>query len=146
MGLLLSVCGLIFLVPIYATSPGQFVGWNKFTLANIPNGPSATELWSPVIFCYLFSGCFCQLLYYEYKHFIKKRVEYLVAGDMDTPIQAYYTAMIEKLPKEIRSAPALLEYCEKLFNGQFSSLKVIYRFYTYERFQVTCFQLKLLSI
>ena len=117
MGFLVSLGGLIFLVPIYSTSPGTFVGWNKYTLANIPNGPSASELWSPVIFCYLFSGYFCQLLYYEYKHFIEKRVEYLVAGDRDTPIQTYYTSMVEKLPADIKSAPALLQYCEKLFPG-----------------------------
>lgn len=118
MGILSTLGGLIFLVPIYSTSPGTFVGWNKFTLANIPNGPSASELWSPVIFCYVFSGFFCQLLYNEYVHFIQKRVEYLVAGDMDTPIQTYYTSMVEKLPKDIKSAPALLEYCEKLFPGR----------------------------
>ena len=118
MGFLSTLGGLIFLVPIYSTSPGTFIGWNKYTLANIPNGPSASELWSPVIFCYAFSGFFCQLLYNEYKHFIKKRVEYLVAGDMDTPIQTYYTSMVEKLPKDIKSAPALLEYCEKLFPGR----------------------------
>lgn len=116
-GFFFTFCGLIFLVPIYASSDGEFIGWNRYTIANIPNNPEATELWAPVIFCYMFAAYYCQLMYSEYKNFIRKRVEYLVAGDSDTPPQTYYTTIVEYLPPELRSAPALTEYCEKLFPG-----------------------------
>jgi len=121
-GFFFTFCGVVILIPIYASSDGRFFGWNRLTLANIPNNPEATELWAPVIFCYLFSAYFCQLMFYEYKNFIVKRVEYLVSGDRDTPSQTYYTAMVEKLPKDIKSAPAFSEYCEKLFPGAFSHI------------------------
>ena len=93
-GFFFSFWGLVFLTPIYSYSDGGSVGWNKFTLANIPsNNMNAYELWTPVIFFYMFSVFFCQLMYYEYKNFIRKRLQYLIQGDSDTPTQTYYTVV-----------------------------------------------------
>lgn len=56
-------------------------------------------------------------MYKEYKAFVQKRVEYLVRGDADTPVQTYYTIIVERLPSALRAAPLLHQFFEKLFPG-----------------------------
>jgi hypothetical protein len=109
--------GLIVLAPVYRSALGKHVSWNKFTLANIPNNPSANQLWVPAVFAYIFSIYFCHLMHTEYKNFVLKRIQYLKQGDPDTPSQTYYTLMVEKVPTTLRSAPALEAFFENLFPG-----------------------------
>lgn len=116
-GYFFSFWGLFVLVPVYYSAPGKLTGWDSFTLANIPNNPSANELWAPAVFCYLFSGFFCQLMFQEYKNFISKRVAYLEKGDLDTPPQTNYTVMVEKVSRGLQSSPMLSEFFEELFPG-----------------------------
>jgi hypothetical protein len=118
MACFLSFFGLTVLVPIYYHADGGNTGWSQYTLANIPDNPQAKALWSPVVFCYIFSGFICQLLYTEYKNFIQKRLMYLMKGDSDTPTQTYYTVMIEKIPTGLRSVPLLTNFFERLFPGK----------------------------
>lgn len=108
--------GLVVLIPIYKTS-GDYNKWTSFTLANIPNDPGEKALWVPVVFCYLFSSYFCYLMYNEYKNFVDKRFQYLLNGDPDTPPQTYYTVLVERVPSDLRSEPALRSFFEKLFPG-----------------------------
>ena len=124
MSVFFTIWGLMALVPVYGHAPGRHVGWNKYTLANIPNNPKADQLWVPAIFAYVFSIYFCHLMYTEYKNFVKKRVQYLIQGDPDTPPQTYYTVMVEKVPISLRSAPALEAFFEKLFPGGVYSVEV----------------------
>lgn len=114
-----SFWGLLVLVPVYSSTTGSDAkaGWDKFTIANIPEDPSASRLWAPVVLCYLFAGFFCQLMYVEYKNFIGKRVDYLVNGDSDTPVQTYYTVMVERVPHSLKSGPMLAGFFERLFPG-----------------------------
>ncbi len=117
-GFFFSFWGVLVLVPIYHSAPGNLVGWDSYTLANIPDNPHANELWAPAVFCYLFSAFFCQMMYTEYKNFISKRVQYLEKGDLDTPPQTYYTVMLEKVPADIKSSPMLHEFFDRLFPGE----------------------------
>jgi hypothetical protein len=103
-----------FLLSSYASSNGQQKGWNKYTLANVVDGE---RLWVPAIFAYIFTGYICHLFYREYQGFVKKRLEYLVRGDMDTHQQTYFTLMVENLPPTLRSAPKLKDFFETLFPG-----------------------------
>lgn len=75
------------------------------------------RLWVPAVFAYFFTGYICHLFYREYQGFVKKRLEYLVRGDMDTHQQTYYTLMVENLPPNLRSAPKLKAFFETLFPG-----------------------------
>jgi hypothetical protein len=69
--LFLSFFGLLILVPCYAYAPGgPYQDWNKYTLANIPNDPNASQLWAPVIFAYVLSAYFCVLIHAEYNNFV----------------------------------------------------------------------------
>lgn len=114
-----SIWGVLILVPIYGTAqPGEtnMGGWDRFTIANIPNEP-AGRLLAAVFMCYMFSGFFCQLMYIEYKNFVGKRVLYLVNGDKDTPAQTYYTVMVERVPAALRSGPMLAGFFERLYPG-----------------------------
>lgn len=118
--------GLLVLVPIYGSTnvDSGLKGWDRFTIANIPEDPSADRLWAPVFMCYMFAGFFCQLMYIEYKNFIGKRVQYLVNGDSDTPDQTYYTVMVERVPAALRSGPMLAGFFERLYPGEFYSAEV----------------------
>lgn len=114
-----SFWSLLILVPVYSSTTGSAskVGWDRFTIANVPQDPSADRLWAPVFLCYLFSGFFCQLMYIEYKNFVGKRVQYLVSGDSDTPAQTYYTVMVERVPAALKSGPMLAGFFERLYPG-----------------------------
>lgn len=111
--------GVIIMVPVYGGGGKGLAGWNKYTIANISDHDydTAKSLWTPVVFCYLFVIFFCQIMYFEYKNFIHKRVQYLVDGDLDTQVQTYYTIMIEHIPSSIRSTPVLKDFFERLFPG-----------------------------
>ena len=115
---------MLVLVPVYSTAQEKHFSWNKYTLANIPNDPSAHQLWIPAISAYIFATYFCHLMYGEYRNFVKKRIQYLVQGDPDTPPQTYYTLMVEKVPVNLRSAPALEAFFENLFPGDVHSVEV----------------------
>ena len=111
----LTFWGLMVLVPVYGNSDGKRCGWSRFTLANIPNDYTATQLWAPTILAYIFAAYFCQMMHAEYKNFLEKRVQYLVRGDPATPQQAYYTIMVERIPASLRSVANLTNFFEKLF-------------------------------
>ena len=116
--------GLVVLAPVYGNAQQSNFSWNKYTLANIPNNPSAHQLWVPAIFAYIFSTYFCHLMYNEYRNFVTKRIQYLIEGDGDTPPQTYYTLMIEKVPLSLRSAPALEYFFENLFPDDVHSVEI----------------------
>lgn len=111
----LTFWGLAVLVPVYGSSSGKNCGWSKFTLANVPNDYKATELWAPTILAYIFAAYFCQVMHAEYLNFLEKRVQYLIVGDPSTPLQAYYTVMVERIPGSLRSVPKLRAFFENLF-------------------------------
>ena len=111
----LTFWGIAVLVPVYGYSDGKRCGWSRFTLANIPNDYTATQLWAPTVLAYVFSAYFCQMMHSEYKNFLEKRVQYLVRGDPATPQQAYYTVMVERIPAALRSVTRLRAFFENLF-------------------------------
>lgn len=120
----LTLCGVAFLVPLYATAGGGLSGWARFTMANIPFQPSAYELWAPVIFAYIFSAYYCRLMQKEYINFMQRRVQYLRAVDSDTPTQTYYTIMVERVPAVLRSHQSLTAFFDKLFPLQVHSVEI----------------------
>jgi hypothetical protein len=119
-----SFWGVVLMAPIYSYGEGALAGWNRFTIANVTGNSESSTLWMPVVFCYLFAMFLCQLMYYEYKHFIAMRVDYLEKGDPDTQVQTYYTVMIEKLPSTLRSTPALVDFFERLFPNEVYSVEI----------------------
>lgn len=92
--------------------------WNGYTLANVVDGYGGVKLWLPAIFSYLYLAYACHLFYSEYRHFVLKRLEYLIQGDPDTNPQTHYTVMIENVPVGLQSGPALKDFFEKLFPGR----------------------------
>ncbi len=115
-----SFWGILVMVPVYGSGGKGLAGWNKYTIGNISDNDydTAKSLWMPVAFSYLFVIFFCQIMYFEYKNFIHKRVQYLVDGDLDTQVQTYYTIMIEHIPSSIRSTPILKDFFERLYPGE----------------------------
>jgi len=121
--------GLVLLVPLYGNANGGFGAWNKYTLANVVDGDvdgyMGQKLWVPAIFSYIFMAYACHLFYMEYKHFVLKRLEYLIQGDPDTAPQTHYTIMLENVPIALQSAPALKDFFEKLFPGDVFAVEVM---------------------
>ena len=115
-----SVWGLIILVPVYRYQGLDKVGWFGYTIGNISLDDHSNRMYAPVFSAYVFTGFFCYLLYTEYKAFIRKRVDYLVKGDQDTPVQTNYTVMIERVPAALRSGPILAGFFQNLFPGDAS--------------------------
>lgn len=125
--LFLTVWGIAILLPVYSNAQGDIsIGWNKYTIANIPLSEENNHylLWIPCIFAYVFSAYYCRIMYTEYENFVKKRVEYLVKGDVDTPPQTYYTIIVERLPASLRSTPALKEFFKRLFPNDVYSVEI----------------------
>ena len=115
--LFLTFWGVVVLVPVYGNSAGKNCGWSRFTLANVPNDYTSTQLWAPSVLAYLFAFYFCHMMHAEYQNFLEKRVEYLIQGDPSTPSQAYYTVMVERIPAALRAAPKLKSFFEHVFPG-----------------------------
>lgn len=124
MSMFFTFWGMLVLLPIYSNAGGEQLKWNRYTLANVPFNPSAKQLWAPAIFAYVFSVYFCHLMYTEYSNFVEKRIEYLVKGDLDTPPQTHYTVIAEKVPSNLRSAPALRNYFENIFPSNVYSVEI----------------------
>lgn len=89
------------------------------------------RLWVTAIFSYIFAAYFCQLLFYEYKNFSIRRLQFLLQADPDgpdldpdTPPQKYYTVMIEHIPGKMRSAAALREFFERIFPGDVYTVEI----------------------
>jgi hypothetical protein len=91
----------------------------------VVDGYGGAKLWLPAIFSYIYMAYACHLLYSEYRHFVLKRLEYLIQGDPDTNPQTHYTVMIENVPSSLQSAPALKDFFEKLFPGESVSFNSI---------------------
>lgn len=120
----LTFWGLVALSALYSTC-GPLTGWNKYTMSNIPFDPNASAFWAPAIFAYIFSGFFCYLLYMEYKHFVQRRLQYLIELDetSETPLQVHYTVIVEDIPRSIRSESQLFDFFNTLFPGEIFSVE-----------------------
>jgi hypothetical protein len=116
--------GLIVMVPVYQSGNGGLSGWGQYTLGNVPDDPHSGLLWVPVIFSYVFTIFFCQIMYFEFKNYISKRVSYLEEGDLDTPLQTYYTVMLEKVSSSLRSTQILTDFFDRLFPNDVYTVEI----------------------
>ena len=95
------------------------------------------RLWVTALFGYIFTAYFCQLLFTEYNNFSVRRLEYLVQTnttdpndtsngfvDHDTPVQKYYTIMVERIPSHLRSAEHLYKFFDKLFPNDVYTVEI----------------------
>ena len=113
----LTVLGCVTLLPIYATAGGSAEAWDTYTVSNVPD-KEAGQYWGIVVYAYIVAAFFCHLMYKEYENFFKKRLDFLVRGDDETPRQTAYTIMIENVPPEIRSSTALANFMEDIYPGK----------------------------
>jgi len=137
----LSFWGLLVLTPLYSTAAITST-WDTYTLTNVLKGEDRMKfrLWAAAVFGYIFAAYFCKLLQTEYNAFCIRRLIYLtqqynqetaveggaLSGDPDTPQQTYYTVMVERLPKELRSPQKLRNYFDDIFPGEVYAVEVMY--------------------
>lgn len=133
LAIFMSIWGVFVLMPLYGTASDMNHGWNKYTISNVLGGSELEKfrLWVPALLSYIFAAYFCQLLHAEYHNFAIRRLQFLVqadpessTADPDTPQQAYYTVMVERIPPQLRSADALNKFFEKLFPGEVYHVEV----------------------
>lgn len=123
--LFFSVMGLLVLLPIYHSfAKNSRLLWKNVTISSIQNGSESHLLWFPVILAYVFSSYLCYLLYFEYQHFHEKRMAYLINGDAYTPLQTYYTVMVENVPPSLQSSPRLQHFFDRIFPNQVFSVQL----------------------
>lgn len=58
------------------------------------------------------------LLWKEWENFVPKRFQFLSEGDMDMNREVAYAAVVENIPVDKRSSPALYGYFDNLFPGK----------------------------
>jgi len=125
---LYTMCGLAILAPVYYTGlAGHDKEWERYTIANVKPDPAAARLWAPVAAAYVFAAFFCSSFSAEYRHFLERRVEYFdEGGDPDTPLQTYYTVMIDQIPEALRNKMALQTFFDGILPGQVFSVEMTY--------------------
>ena len=113
----LTILGCTILLPVYATAGGSAEAWDTYTVSNVPD-KEAGQYWVVVIYAYIVAAFFCHLMYHEYENFFKRRLDFLVTGDDETPRQTAYTIMVENVPPEIQSSTALANFIEDIYPGK----------------------------
>lgn len=58
------------------------------------------------------------LLWKEWENFVPKRFQFLAEGDPDMNREVGYSAIVENIPVDKRSSPALYGYFDNLFPGK----------------------------
>lgn len=113
-----GVFGLIVLMPVYSTAPGNpgVAGINLYTMGNLEEG--GDRLWASFIATYLYTLLFVYLLYKEYEYFVALRQRYFTEGDIDIPSQVNFSVLVECIPKKFQSNEALKNLFESLYPGQ----------------------------
>ena len=109
-----ALCGLLILVPTYSTGgedlDDEFYQWNA---SNLEDGSG--KFWAcAVLMCVYTAHVFLELEM-EYRVFIKCRARFFSVGTRDTSPQSRYSAIVEDLPPQMRSAAAVGAYFDFLF-------------------------------
>lgn len=120
--LFFTLCGLIILLPTYATGTNKLQYWGKYTIANVES--NSDVLWVTTIVMYMFAFLVCRLFYEEYNEFFRRRIHHYISGDPELPKQANYTIMLENVPIGIRSVTKLKALFEKLFPDEVYCVEV----------------------
>jgi hypothetical protein len=128
--------GFLILIPLNVSAT-TFIDeqWDRYTISNLMfSDETKPRLWIVVFFAYVYTIYFCWLLYKEYYHFALRRLDYLIQKDVqagqrdhtdpDTPLQTYFTCMVEHIPAHLRSASALRDYFDQLFPGEVNCVEV----------------------
>jgi len=127
---LLAPLGLIFLGTVYATqgsidnlsSTTKFSEMDRFTMQYVSGGQGAGSrlLWLPCIFVYIFTTIGLWLLHREYLRIVPLQREFLLHT-----YKATYSAIIERIPKELASRRALRRYFETIYPGSVKKVNLV---------------------
>ena len=116
----LSLPGMVVLVPLYYTTGGQaganttgslHANLDKMSMAYMLNSPTAAGLaYIPAFMVWLYSLVGIYLLHREYQHLVPIQREYYLYRH-----RASYSILVERIPKDIGSRKALYRYFETTF-------------------------------
>lgn len=113
-----SLVGVFLMVFVYRTGDNGEEKFNEITMANVQQ--ESDRLWWSVGFMYLVVIWALILWWKEWQNFVPKRFQFLAEGDPDMNKEVAYSTMVENIPKEKRSSPALYGYFDNLFPGKVS--------------------------
>jgi hypothetical protein len=107
----------IILLPCYATGRHRESGFYAWTIANVKKG--APRGWAAVVFMYFFTTYALRRADREARRYAKLRYDYLsqVEDDEDGP-QARCSVFVERVPRDLRSDGALLNYFRRLARSE----------------------------
>lgn len=116
--LLTGCIGLVVLLPVYSTAPGEAgaAGIGRLTMANITL--DGDRLYAACFCTWIFTILCLYLFYAEYEHFTRLRQKFMREGDPDLSVQQLYSVVVENIPRKYRSSQKLKDLFEELFPGQ----------------------------
>jgi hypothetical protein len=116
----LSLPGMVVLVPLYYTTGGQaganttgslFANLDKMSMAYMLSSPTAAGLaYVPAFMVWFYSFVGIYLIHREYEHLVPIQREYYLYRH-----RASYSILVERIPKDIGSRKALYRYFETVF-------------------------------
>ncbi|CBJ31516.1 early-response-to-dehydration protein [Ectocarpus siliculosus] len=113
-----ALLGIVLMVLVYRTGGNGEVNFNEITMANVTKG--STRLWYSVAFMYIVVLWTLLLWWKEWENFVPKRFKFLAEGDPDMNKEVAFSTMVENIPEDKRSSPALYGYFDHLFPGKVS--------------------------
>ncbi|RIA89933.1 hypothetical protein C1645_771079 [Glomus cerebriforme] len=100
---ILSIFGLVVLLPINSVNQGNNHGLEKFTIGNISD---SSRLWAHVILTWLFSGITMYALFREFNTFIRLRHEYYTTDEFRNSQRAT-TILVTGIPNKLNNTETL---------------------------------------
>ncbi|CAM9836918.1 unnamed protein product, partial [Scytosiphon promiscuus] len=113
-----SIIGVVLMVLVYRTGGNGEEKYNELTMANVEQ--ESVRLWYSLGFMYIIVIWALILWWAEWKNFVPRRFKFLAEGDEDMNKEVAFATMVENIPKERRSSPALYGYFDNLFPGKVS--------------------------
>eukprot|EP00628_Pelagophyceae_sp_CCMP2097_P032113 CAMPEP_0184205786 /NCGR_PEP_ID=MMETSP0976-20121227/10258_1 /TAXON_ID=483370 /ORGANISM="non described non described, Strain CCMP2097" /LENGTH=177 /DNA_ID=CAMNT_0026510399 /DNA_START=1 /DNA_END=531 /DNA_ORIENTATION=- len=105
--------GLAVLVPTYGSGHKGKGGFNRYTLGNCRS--ASNRLWAPVAFAYFFTAVALAALEKESMAYLEFRLEFLRRGSDAAGAQPRCSVLVERVPRDLRSAGALARFFRDLF-------------------------------
>ncbi|CAN0322366.1 unnamed protein product [Pylaiella littoralis] len=113
-----SLIGVLLMVFVYRDGGGTEENFNEITMGNVK--AQSSRLWFSVGFMYIVVLWALLLWWKEWENFVVKRFNFMAVGDPDMDKEVAFSAMIENIPQDKRSSPALYGYFDNLFPGKVS--------------------------
>jgi len=115
---ILTVLGMLLLMPVYATGENDMSDLPRLGLSNVEQ--ESSRLWAPAIMIWVFSGIILYVIKKNYTELLAMRKETMKKGEPN-----HYTVLITKIPEEFDSEEKVREFMEPMYSEQIAHVKLV---------------------